>query len=114
MERFQIDTGRDDALLDDLNDELEGMMHDDADESMQPLGGNTRVGDASTLLQMDNMKGQALEDEELLENVGIGEVQQEPEKYFNDDIREKLRAYREKKHTEMIENQYKSVESNLG
>lgn len=29
MERFQIETGKDDALLDDLNDELEGMMLDD-------------------------------------------------------------------------------------
>ena len=31
MERFKIDT-KDDALLDDLNDELEGMMLDDTND----------------------------------------------------------------------------------
>ena len=91
MERFKVDT-KDDALLEDLNDELEGMMLEDTDNSNQYTGapGYTRVGDASSLLQMENNTQGALEKDEALENDELEGPQHEPVKYYNDDIKQKL------------------------
>jgi len=115
MERFKID--KDEALLDEFNEELEAMMIEDDNEEPSGLvqGGDhyARVGDASGLLGAGRITAGALEDDEQLEDEEVGETQQEPIKYFNDSIKEKLALYRQNKSMEMLQNQSLSVESNL-
>jgi len=55
----------------------------------------------------------ALEDDEALEDEEVEPGQQEPIKYFNDTIKEKLALYRQKKNLEMLQSQALSVDSNL-
>lgn len=114
MERFKVD--KDEALLDDVHEELEAMMIEDDKEEVTGLINNayqSRVGDASGLLDMGRIQPGALEDDEQLEDEEVEETQQEPIKYFNDSIKEKLALYRQKKSMEMLQNQSQSVESNL-
>lgn len=115
MERFKVD--KDEALLDVVNEELEAMMIEDDNEEVSGLAhaGDpyARVGDASGLLNMGRPDLGALEDDEQLEDEEVEEVPQEPIKYFNDSIKEKLALYRQQKSMEMLQNQSLSVESNL-
>lgn len=121
MERFKVEkdlNNKDDALLDDFNDELEAMRgEDDNDEVtglIQAAGDHyAKVGDASGLVGERGFQFGALEDDEQLEDEEAEEAQQEPIKYFNDSIKEKLALYRQKKRMEMLQNQSLSVESNM-
>jgi len=65
---------------------------------------NSKVGDASGLVDQSDFQFGALEDDEQLEEEEAEEAQQEPTKYFNDDIKEKLALYRQKKRIEMLQN----------
>ena len=123
MQRFKIEkpeNNKDDALLDDFDDELAAMRGADSDNEevsglIQAAGNQyAKVGDASGLVGNANaFQFGALEDDEALEDEEAEEVLQEPVKYFNDSIKEKLAVYRENKRMERLQNQKMSVESNL-
>ena len=112
MKKFKVDApdagGLD--LIDEFNDELDAMRGADSEPEDNGLiggdgdagyvgGGNSQIGKVEAgspfrigVAQPYNQALEALEDDEALE-----EEEQDPIKYFDDDLKEQLKRYREQK-----------------
>ena len=102
MKKFKIEAPADGGLdlIDEFNDELEAMRGEDSPaEDGGGIGRISAVGKVGVAVPFGSLEDEALEEEEP-----------PAVKYFNDDVREQLKRYREQK---ALEQNRQSVESNL-
>jgi hypothetical protein len=99
MQRFKVESNATD-LIDEFNEELDAMRGEDSDQ--EGVDGLIQAATGIGVAQPFQF-GALLEDDEALEKEE--EENLEDVKHYNDDIREQLRLFRERREQEALQSQ---------